>query len=84
MSALDSIAVPALPAKLMVEAALLAVSYSVQQRFLFTREPAADAGSSPAMPRPARLSIAATHIPAMVPPQSPHSLAGNRRNQSTH
>lgn len=54
MSALDSIAVPALPAKLMVEAALLAVSYSVQQRFLFTREPAADAGSTPAMPRPAR------------------------------
>ena len=68
VSALDRIAVPALPAKLMVEAALLAVSYSVQQRFLFTREPA----------------NTATHIPAMVPAQSAHSLAGNRRDQSTH
>ena len=78
MSALDRIAVPALPAKLMVEAALLAVSYSVQQRFLFSREPAhtgaAGEGGAPT----------ATHIPAMVPPQSPHSLAGNRRDQSTH
>ncbi len=71
MSALDRIAVPALPAKLMVEAALLAVSYSVQQRFLFTREPADTA------------AISATHIPAMVPAQSAHSLAGNRRDQST-
>jgi glycosyltransferase involved in cell wall biosynthesis len=43
MSALDGLAVAAVPAKLLVEAALLAVSYSVQQRFLFARErPAAN------------------------------------------
>ena len=43
MSALDQLAVAAVPAKLLVEAALLAVSYCVQQRFLFAREqPAAD------------------------------------------
>lgn len=36
MAVLDQLAVAALPAKLLVEAALLAVSYSVQQRFLFT------------------------------------------------
>lgn len=77
MSALDRIAVPALPAKLMVEAALLAVSYSVQQRFLFSREPAHTGAAGEGAPT-------ATHIPAMVPPQSPHSLAGNRRDQSTH
>ena len=75
MSALDGMAVPALPAKLIVEAALLAVSYSVQQRFLFTREPAHTAHPD---------ATPATHIPAMVPPQSLHSLAGNRRDQSTH
>lgn len=69
MSALDRLAVAALPAKLLAEAALLAVSYSVQQRFLFAREDRA---------------AAATHIPAMVPAQFPHSLSGNRRDQSTH
>jgi putative flippase GtrA len=79
MSALDQVAVAALPAKLLVEAALLAVSYSVQQRFLFTPEHLATgraAGRAGA--------VSATHIPAMVPAQFPHSLSGNCRDQSIH
>ena len=79
MSALDVIAVPALPAKIMVEAALLAVSYSVQQRFLFKAVPLQKGTHTAAAGAPT-----STHIPAMVRPQSPHSLAGNRRDQSTH
>lgn len=82
MSALDRLAVAALPAKLLAEAALLAVSYSVQQRFLFAREDRAGAaGTDPASPAGA---AGATHIPALVPAQFPHSLSGNRRDQSTH
>jgi glycosyltransferase involved in cell wall biosynthesis len=91
MSALDQIAVAALPAKLLAEAALLAVSYSVQQRFLFSRQqPPADQTTGPATGRAAGQAgrttgpASATHIPAMVPAQFPHSLGGNRRDQSTH
>jgi putative flippase GtrA len=72
MSALDAVAFPALPAKLLVEAALLAVSYSVQQRLLFGRKPAGPGAGN------------ATHIPAIVPAQFLHSLAGNRGDQSTN
>ena len=75
MSALDHLAVPAVPAKLLVEALLLAVSYSVQHRFLFAPEHAAAALADAA---------GTTHTPAMVPAQFPHSLGGNRRHQSTH
>jgi glycosyltransferase involved in cell wall biosynthesis len=83
MSALDQVAVAALPAKLLVEAALLAVSYSVQQRFLFTP------GHVPAGPAAAdavadAAGAHATHIPAMVPAQFPHSQHGDRRDQSNH
>lgn len=54
MAVLDQLAVAALPAKLLVEAALLAVSYSVQQRFLFTPEhPAPGAVAGPAAGRAA-------------------------------
>jgi hypothetical protein len=79
MTALDQLAVAAVPAKLLVEAALLAVSYSVQQRFLFARE-------RPAAGRTECRAGAGTrtHTPAMVPAQSPHSLSGKRRDQSTH
>jgi glycosyltransferase involved in cell wall biosynthesis len=83
MAALDQIAVAALPAKLLVEAALLAVSYSVQQRFLFAPENLAtgrDAGRGADRAG----AVDATHIPAMVPAQFPHSVSGNRRDQSTH
>lgn len=38
MSALDHLAVAAVPAKLLVEALLIAISYSVQHRFLFAPE----------------------------------------------
>ena len=95
MYALEQIAVPAVPAKLLVEAALLAVSYSVQQRFLFAREhrgvgpvagrvtdPVADRVADPATGRAA--AVNPSHIPGMVPAQFPHSLSGNRRHQSTH
>jgi putative flippase GtrA len=83
MAALDQIAVAALPAKLLVEAALLAVSYSVQQRFLFAPEHLATGrGADRAADRAG--AVAATHIPAMVAAQFPHSLSGNRRDQSTH
>jgi glycosyltransferase involved in cell wall biosynthesis len=37
ISALDALSMSALPAKILAEIALLAVSYSVQQRFLFAR-----------------------------------------------
>lgn len=77
MSALDQIAVAALPVKLLVEAALLAVSYSVQQRFLFAPAQSPADGARTA-------AVGATHIPAMAPAQFPHSLSGNRRDQSTH
>jgi glycosyltransferase involved in cell wall biosynthesis len=80
MWALDQIAVAALPAKLLVEAALLAVSYSVQQRFLFA--PVAPVGG--ARTAAVTAAVSATHIPAMVPAQFSHSLSGNRRDQSTH
>jgi glycosyltransferase involved in cell wall biosynthesis len=83
MSALDQIAVAALPAKLLVEAALLAVSYAVQQRFLFAPANKVPADEVTAKGAPARVA-SATHIPAMVPAQFPHSLSGNRRDQSTH
>jgi glycosyltransferase involved in cell wall biosynthesis len=75
MSALEQVAVAALPAKLLVEAALLAVSYAVQQRFLFT--------PGPVPPGPDG-ATSSTHIPAMVPAQFPHSRSGNRGDQSTH
>lgn len=84
MSALDQIAVAALPAKLLVEAALLAVSYSVQQRFLFAPVRPAQAPADGARTAAVTAAVGATHIPAMVPAQFPHSLSGNRRDQSTH
>ena len=83
MSALDQLAVAVVPAKLLVEAALLAVSYCVQQRFLFAREqPAAD--RTPDLAASHAGAVNPTHIPAMVPAQFPHSLSGNRGHQSTH
>lgn len=83
MSALDQLAVAAVPAKLLVEAALLAVSCCVQQRFLFAREqPAADRTKDLAASHAG--AVDPTHIPAMVPAQFPHSLSGNRGHQSTH
>ncbi|MDQ0824227.1 putative flippase GtrA [Arthrobacter sp. B2I5] len=44
--ALEAARVPALPAKVLAEAALLAVSFAVQQRFLFTRRTATGAPGS--------------------------------------
>jgi glycosyltransferase involved in cell wall biosynthesis len=44
ISALDALAVAALPAKILAEVALLSVSYVVQQRFLFSRRTARSAG----------------------------------------
>lgn len=64
IAALESVAVPALPAKLMVEAALLAVSYSVQQRFLFSREP-----THTAVRRRNNSYSYSSHGPATVPAQ---------------
>jgi putative flippase GtrA len=62
MALLDQLAVAALPAKLLVEAALLAVSYSVQQRFLFIPEhPAAGTAAGPAAGRVC--AVSRTHIP---------------------
>ncbi|MHA7291070.1 GtrA family protein [Arthrobacter sp. MDT3-24] len=43
ISALDALSVAALPAKILAEVALLAVSYVVQQRFLFSRRTARSA-----------------------------------------
>ena len=56
--ALDALSVAALPAKILAEIALLAVSYAVQQRFLFARKAGKGAGKA-ADERPAN-----THIPA--------------------
>ncbi|MCP9001775.1 bifunctional glycosyltransferase family 2/GtrA family protein [Pseudarthrobacter sp. RMG13] len=44
ISAVDSLSVAALPAKILAEIALLTVSYVVQQRFLFSRRTARRAG----------------------------------------
>ena len=55
ISALDALSVAALPAKILAETALLAVSYVVQQRFLFTKQAAR---------KPSKEPSAATHIPA--------------------
>lgn len=55
---LDALSVAALPAKVLAEIALLAVSYAVQQRFLFARKAANGAGKTgDELP-------ANTHIPA--------------------
>ncbi|HEY9355357.1 MAG TPA: bifunctional glycosyltransferase family 2/GtrA family protein [Arthrobacter sp.] len=56
--ALDALSVAALPAKILAEIALLAVSYAVQQQFLFARKADKGAGKT-AGERPAN-----THIPA--------------------
>ena len=55
ISVLDALSVPALPAKIIAEIALLAVSYVVQQRFLFANK---------AVKKPSKEPTAATHIPA--------------------
>lgn len=55
--ALETMAVPALPAKILAEIILLAVSFAVQQRYLFFRKPA----RKPAGPSPKEAS-AGTHI----------------------
>lgn len=59
VSALDALSVPALPAKILAEIALLAVSYAVQQRYLFSNS-AATAATQEAATEPS----ASTHIPA--------------------
>ncbi|MHC6594159.1 GtrA family protein [Arthrobacter sp. C152] len=53
--ALEAVAVPALPAKILAEASLLAVSFAVQKRFLF---------AGPSRPEAARHDSGRTHIPA--------------------
>ena len=66
IAALEAVSVPALAAKILAEFALLAVSYVVQQRFLFAKsgakgadEPAGKTAGETAGERPAN-----THIPA--------------------
>jgi glycosyltransferase involved in cell wall biosynthesis len=82
MTELGAAAVPGLAAKLMVEAALLAVSYSVQQRFLFGQEPFAGERSAP---EPAASGAAnKTHISTIDPAQFQHTFTGNRGVQSTN
>ncbi|MDV8146113.1 bifunctional glycosyltransferase family 2/GtrA family protein [Arthrobacter sp. B10-11] len=63
IAALEAVSLPALPAKIMAEIALLAVSYVVQQRYLFTRstdrEKLADAAGETPDERPANTHIRA-------------------------
>ncbi len=60
--ALDALSVAALPAKILAEIALLAISYTVQQRFLFGRDGGPRAGK-PAQ-EASKEPTAGTHIPA--------------------
>jgi glycosyltransferase involved in cell wall biosynthesis len=62
ISALNALSVAALPAKILAEIALLAVSYVVQQRFLFARN--AGRHSRKGAGNPAKEPTAGTHIPA--------------------
>lgn len=55
ISALDALSMPALPAKILAEIALLAVSYVVQQRFLFSKQ---------AVKQPSKEPSVSSHIPA--------------------
>jgi glycosyltransferase involved in cell wall biosynthesis len=59
--ALEAVAVPALPAKILAEVALLTVSFAVQQRYLFSREPARKPAPEKAAADP-REPSAGTHI----------------------
>ncbi|KUM35321.1 bifunctional glycosyltransferase family 2/GtrA family protein [Arthrobacter sp. EpRS71] len=73
MWTLTSLAVPDLLAKLGTELTLLGISYVVQQRFLFVRK---------ARATPTEATAVETHIPALVPAQFQHSLAGKSGDQS--
>lgn len=73
MWTLTSLAVPDLLAKLGTELSLLGISYVVQQRFLFVRK---------ARATPTEATAVETHIPALVPAQFQHSLAGKSGDQS--
>ncbi|GAA3284450.1 bifunctional glycosyltransferase family 2/GtrA family protein [Paenarthrobacter aurescens] len=73
MWTLTSLAIPDLLAKLVTELTLLGISYAVQQRFLFVRK---------ARATPTEATAVETHIPALVPAQFQHSLAGKSGDQS--
>ena len=77
--ALTSIQVPDLPAKILTEAALLGVSYAVQHRFLFVRKAHVPSSIPATETEPVAVE---THIPALVPAQFQHSLAGKSGDQS--
>lgn len=72
LTGLAGAGIPDLPAKLLTELALLGVSYSVQQRFLF----AAGAPKRRTLQHPAACE---GHKPALVPAQPRHSLTVNRK-----
>jgi putative flippase GtrA len=55
VAALDALSVAALPAKILAEIALLAISYVVQQRFLFSRRAGTDAAREAAREAAIRL-----------------------------
>jgi glycosyltransferase involved in cell wall biosynthesis len=79
ISALATAAVPSLPAKILAEIALLAVSYAVQQRVLFARKaPETGPETGP------EAAASATHMPGYVPAQFRHSLPVDREEQPTN
>lgn len=85
MWTLTSLAVPDVLAKLATEMTLLGVSYAVQQRFLFARKGHAASTVHAAQttgPKPLEPTVVETHIPALVPAQFQHSMAGKSGDQS--
>lgn len=67
VSAFDALSLPTLPAKILAEIALLAVSYVVQQRYLFSNDggtAAARAAAKEPTKEPAKEPSAGTHIRA--------------------
>lgn len=85
MWTLTSLAVPDVLAKLATEMTLLGVSYAVQQRILFARKGHAASTVHAAQttgPKPLEPTVVETHIPALVPAQFQHSMAGKSGDQS--
>ncbi|SCB99621.1 Glycosyltransferase involved in cell wall bisynthesis [Pseudarthrobacter enclensis] len=80
--ALEAAGVQALPAKILAELALLAISFAVQHRWLFARKPGPAGGAADSADTAGKPSARA-HISSWVPSQHPHSNARQRSNQPT-